>query len=150
MAEETTFRKLKKALIELLRGYPDYVFYGKIESYIKSGKGGVDLLHKHQIIEKLPVKEVKKLIDKMPQEEVNKLPLGKERFLLYRLAPKGVDLAISMINLEYSERVIEHSKQTLNYSKEMRFFTIAIIVLGALTLVLGALTFYFQFLRQVP
>ncbi len=144
MTEETTFRKLKKALLELLRGYPDYVFYGKIESYIKSGKEGVDLLHKHQIIDKLPIEEVKKLIDKMPQEEVNKLPLGNERFLWYRLAPKGIDLTISMINLEYSERIMEYSKQTLNYSKEMRFFTIAIIVLGILTLGLGALTFYFE------
>ena len=147
MVEETTFRKLKKALLELLKGYPDYVFYGKIESYIKSGKGGVDLLHKHQIIVKLPLKEVKKLIEKLPPEEFNKLPQGEARFLWYRLAPRGVDLAISMINLEYSERVIEHSKRILNYSKEMRFFTITIIVLAVLTLGLGALTFYFQFLR---
>lgn len=81
MVEETTFRKLKKALLELLRGYPDYVFYGKIESYIKSGKDGVYLLHKHQIIEKLPLEEVKKLIEKLPPEEVKKLPQGEARFL---------------------------------------------------------------------
>ena len=42
MKEETTFRSLKKALLELLRGYPDYVFWGKIESYLKSGEKGVD------------------------------------------------------------------------------------------------------------
>jgi len=30
MAEETTFENLKKGLLELLRGYPSYRFFGKM------------------------------------------------------------------------------------------------------------------------
>ena len=123
MIKETTFRRFRYALTELLNGYPDYVFYGKIESYIKSGKEGIDLLEKHQIIDKIPLEQVKKLIEKMPPEEVAKLPKGELRFLWYRLAPRGVDLAISAINLEHSE--------------EMRKFTIAVIVLTVLTFMVG-------------
>jgi len=148
MAEETTFRKLKKALLELLRGYPSYRFFGKIESYLKESHSSLSILKKDGIIEFASKKECEELNLKLTPEQWAQLKTeGKKEPIWYRLAPKGIDLAISMINLEYSERVIEHSKQTLNYSKEMRFFTITIIVLGILTLGLGALTFYFQFLR---
>ena len=148
MAEETTFRKLKKALLELLRGYPSYRFFGKIESYLKESHSSLSILKKDKIIEFASKKECEELNLKLTPEQWAQLKAeGKKEPIWYRLAPKGIDLAISMINLEYSERVIEHSKQTLNYSKEMRFFTITIIVLGILTLGLGALTFYFQFLR---
>jgi len=37
MEGETTFKKLKKGLLELLRGYPNYMFFGKIEFYLKDG-----------------------------------------------------------------------------------------------------------------
>ena len=127
MVEETTFEKLKKALLELLRGYPDYVFYGKIESYLKSGKWGVDLLSRHGIIEKLSIKEVKNHIKRLSPEEIKKLPQGEKRFLWYRLAPRGVDLAVSMRNLEHSEEIIKHSEETLNYSKETQHFTRVLI-----------------------
>ena len=135
-------------MIDLLRDYTQYIYFGKFESVFKeNGKKIVDLLVRHEIIEKIPKKEVKKRIETMTPEELEKLPRGKEKFIWYRLNPRGIDIAISLINLEYSEKVLEHSKQTLNYSKEMRFFTITIIVLAILTLGLGALTFYFQFLR---
>jgi hypothetical protein len=138
MAEETTFRKLRHALLELLKGYPEYMYWGKFESYLKSGKKGVEILHKHGIIEKIPLKEVKKKIKEMSEEELKKLPQGEDRFLWYRLTAKGVDLAISVINLEQSERVLEHSKRTLIYNESMRKFTIVVIVAT-----IGALIFSF-------
>ena len=37
MTEETTFRKLKKALIEMMRGYPEFGYFGKdFESYLRA------------------------------------------------------------------------------------------------------------------
>lgn len=130
MIEETTFRKLKKALIEMLRGYPEYGYYGKVEYFLKTREKAVDLLLNHDIIEELPKKEVEKL-------QINK---EEKNHRWYRLKPRGVDLAISMINLEHSEKV-------LRYSKEMRIFTITIIIFGILTFILTGLTFYFQFLK---
>jgi|SRR3989344_54728 len=144
----TTFRKFKGLMIDLLRGYPQYIYFGKFESVFKeNGKKIVDLLVRHDIIEKISKKEVEKRIKTMTSEELEKIPKGEEGFIWYRLCPRGIDIAISLINLEYGEKVLEHSKQTLSYSKEMRFFTVTIIVIAILTFGLGALTFYFQFLR---
>ena len=113
MAEKTTFRKLKSALIELMRGYPEYGFYGKLEYFLTNTREkSVDLLIRHEIIEELPREEV----EKMQVSEADK----KQRW--YRLAPRGVDLAISMINLEHSEKV-------LKYSETMKTLTIWIIML---------------------
>lgn len=110
MVDETTFRQLKKALLEMMRGYPEYDYYGKLEFFLKTGKHAVNILHKHEVIEKLSVKEVKKRIEKMTTEELQKLPQGGARFRWYRLKPRGVDMAISMINLEHSERVAKYTK----------------------------------------
>jgi hypothetical protein len=38
MVEDTTFRKLKKALLEMLRGYPEYGFYGKLDFFLPKTK----------------------------------------------------------------------------------------------------------------
>jgi len=144
----TTFRKFKGLILDLLRGYPEYVYFGKFESvFTENGEKIVDLLVRHEIIEKIPEKEVKKRIETLSSEELEKLPQGERRLLWYRLKPRGIDLAISTINLEYSEKIIEHSKQTLNYSRQMRNITIAIIFFGVLTFILGAINIYFQFFR---
>lgn len=146
--QETTFRKLKHALLELLRGYPIYRFFGKIESYIKESNSSLGVLKKDGIIEFASKKESNELNKKLTAEQWEMIKAeGKKEPVWYRLAPRGIDLAISMINLEYSEKMKWYSKQTLNYSKKMNIFTIVIIVFGVLTFILGALTFYFQFLR---
>src|SRR3989344_776901 len=124
----TTFRKFKELILDLLRGYPAYVYFGKFESiFTKNGEKVVDLLIRHDIIEQISKKEVQKRIETLTPEELGKLPQGERRFFWYRLKPRGVDLSISMINLDYSEKV-------LKYSKEMSKFTKVIIIatLGAL------------------
>ncbi|MFA5071012.1 MAG: hypothetical protein WC511_01420 [Candidatus Pacearchaeota archaeon] len=116
MGRETSFMRLKKAILELKDGYPEYVFYGKIEYFVKTGTNAVDILDKHEIIEKLPREEVVLRINNMSSEERARLPLGEDRYRWYRLTAKGIDLAISMINLDYSEK--------------MNLFTKIILLLG--------------------
>lgn len=107
----TTFRTLKWLIIDLLRGYPEYEYFGKFESvFKKSGKEVIEILSKDKVIELAPQKE---------GEPVR-----------YRLTPTGINLALSIINLDYSEKV-------LKYSKQMKGFTIAIIIVGVLTLGIG-------------
>jgi len=135
MVEETTFRKLKYALLELLRGYPAYRFFGKIESYLKDSQSSLEVLKEDGIIEFASKEESKELNKKLTAEQWAMLKSeGKKEPIWYRLASKGVDLAISMINLEHSEKIIEYSKRTLKYSERMKWFTITIIIFGALTL----------------
>ena len=115
-------------MLDLLRGYPEYEYFGKFESvFTKTGEKVVEILSQDKLIELSPIKE----------GEIKR----------YRLTPTGINLAISMINLNHSEKLIKQSEDVLTYSKEMRGFTIAVIVLAILTLGLGTLNFYFQFLR---
>ncbi len=112
----TTFRKFKGLMIDLLRGYPEYEYFGKFESvFAKTGEKVVEILSKDGLIELSHIKE------------------GETK--RYRLTPAGINLAISLINLEYSERV-------LKYSHEMRKFTIVVIIAS-----IGAL--YFAFAQAV-
>ena len=129
MTEETTFKRLRHALLELLKGYPEYMFWGKFESYLKSGRKSVEILDKHGIIEKIPLDEVKKKIDEMSEEEQKKLSLGEDRFLWYRLTAKGVDLAISVINLEQSDKVLIYAKETHHFTEVLIWFTTILILL---------------------
>ena len=127
----TTFRKFKDLMFDLLRGYPEYEYFGKFESvFPTTGKKVVKILIRQRVIEKIPIGEVKKQIEVMTPEELQKLPQGENKFLWYRLAPRGVDLAVSMVNLDYSEKMRRYSRQTLNYSKGMKTFTIIIIIFG--------------------
>ncbi len=43
MEEETTFDNLKKGLLELIKGYPDYVYFGKFEYFLKKGKSSIEV-----------------------------------------------------------------------------------------------------------
>lgn len=92
---------LKKAMLELFKGYPVFEYYGIFESYFGevSGKEVVRILEKDGFI------DVKIEENKQPQ---------------YKLTSKGIDLAVSMINLDYSEN--------------MHQFTVIIIVLTIITL----------------
>ena len=108
----TTFRKFKGLMLDLLRGYPEYEYFGKFESvFTKTGEKVVEILNKDKLIELAPRKE------------------GEP--IKYRLTPTGINLAISIINLEHSEKM-------LKYSEEMRRFTIVVIIAT-----LGALSFAF-------
>lgn len=93
--------KFKTAMLELLKGYPIYHYYGIFESYFADVPG-------HEVVNIL---------------EDDKLITVKRggRQPLYRLTKDGIDVAVSLVNLDYSEK--------------MHRFTIAIIVLTILTLI---------------
>lgn len=132
MVEKTSFEKLKEAIIDIKNYYPDGIVYGKLEAYFE-GRGYVlDLLIHHEIFELIP------------QSQIDILPISNEekRQRWYRLAKRGVDLAISMIHLESNEEMKK-------YSLEMRRFTIVMGVIGALALIIGIDTLIFQILQYL-
>ena len=115
----TTFRSFKALMIDLLRGYPEYEYFGKFESiFSRNGKRVVEILSNDKLIELSPQK--------------------KEDPVRYRRTPSGINLAISMINLEHSEKMVK-------YGRDMRTLTITTIILGMSALLLSMGTFCFQF-----
>ena len=105
------FVTLKKAMLELLKGYPIFRYYGIFESYF-GGVAGHDVV---KII------EGDGFIDVIRED-------GKQP--LYRITSKGIDLAISMINLDYSE-------ETSKYNNIMHRLTVWIIVLTVIMAIMG-------------
>ena len=97
-------------MIELFRGYPAYFYFGIFESYFGKEIGAI-------IVQTIKDDGLIKVVsEKQPAQ--------------YSLTPKGVDFAISMINLEHSEKMLKNSKRIKN-------LTIAIIFLSVLTLASG-------------
>jgi|SRR3989338_5386080 len=120
MEEETTFEKLKKGLFELLRGYPEYMFFGKIEYYLQSSQSSLKILEKDGIIEFASKKESKKLNEKLtPEQRVKLKAEGKKEPIWYRLASKGIDLAVSLTNADYSKKITEYNEELSRYQKEV-------------------------------
>ena len=89
----TSIKNLKTPMINLFGTYPVYQWYGIIETYFKGELGDevVDVLAKDGFI------EIKS----------NTQPRA------YRLTPKGIDFAISMINLDYSEKMDKLTKMIM-------------------------------------
>jgi len=99
--------KFKIAMTELLKGYPIFRYYGIFESYFGKIPGD----------EVVKIIEGDKLIDVIRKD-------GQP--LLYRLTPKGIDVAVSLINLDSNEEISR-------YNKTMKKFTIAIIIFAIIT-----------------
>ena len=138
MAEETTFRRLRHALLELLRGYPSYRFFGKIESYLKESQSSLLVLKKDGIIEFASKKESQALNKKLTEAQWTQLRAeGKKEPIWYRLTPKGVDLAMSMINLEYSDKVLRYAHETNIYNNRLRWVTAILAVFACASVLIG-------------
>lgn len=102
--------KFKGVMIELFKGYPGFQYFGIFESYFgkELGEEIVRILHQDKLLDIFPKKE-------------NEPPR-------YRLTGEGVNMAISMINLDYSEK--------------MHKFTIWIIMLTIITAIVGIIQIY--------
>ncbi len=107
--------KFKGVMIELFKGYPGFQYFGIFESYFgrELGEEIVRILHQDKLLDIFPKKE---------NEPIR-----------YRITGDGVNMAISMINLDYSEKT--HN------------FTRWIIILTLLTFLLGIGQIIFAYLQ---
>ena len=101
------FEVVRITLEELLKGYPAHVYYGIFEGRFKKGVGEevVRILEKHKLI------------------EFEEITINNQKVISYRLTPKGIDVAVSLAQLRYAER--------------MDYFTKVIIIFGVVALLVG-------------
>ena len=166
MVEETTFDKLKKGLFEMLRGYPNYSYFGKIEYFLQDGgqspladtETALKVLKKHDIIEFASKEEESKLTEQLPKEIRAQIKASGKKVIWYRLASKGIDLAVSLMNVDYSKKITEYNeelskyqKEILNYARETQEFnrrtqilTIIMVVLTAGLFIVGICQLFFK------
>jgi len=139
----TTFETFEELILDMLNGYPIWKYFGKFETVFKEhAEEAVKTLIRHEIIETIPIKEVKKIIESMPIEQLQKLRQDKYRFIWYRLAPRGVELAvalsnreISLTNLKISEKMSEYANETKDFTKTIKILTWVLTLFGFLTFV---------------
>jgi hypothetical protein len=93
----TTHKKFKTFMLNMFKGYPAYEYYGIIETYFpdKLGERVINVLEKDQLI------------------EVDKTRLPNK---YYRLAPRGIDVAVSFISLDYSQKMLNLTKAVIGLS----------------------------------
>lgn len=99
---------LKTPILNLYKTYPIYYSHGIIETYFEKGFA-------EEIVTKL---NEDGFIDIKP----NTFPRA------YRLTPKGIDLAISMINLKYNEQVLNYANKTNRLTDTIKFLTIILAI----------------------
>lgn len=110
----TMIRIVKGIMIDFFRGYPAWGYHGIIEGRFKENLGNIvrDKLENDLLIE-----------------------VDRTRILIrYRLAPKGIDFAISMINLDYGEKVLKYSKETHKFNRRIILLTTVLFIIGIGTL----------------
>lgn len=142
VGSETTFGKLKKGLLELVDGYPDYMFFGKIEYFLGTRETSIKVLAKDGIIQLASKKEEQELNKKLTQQQLDLLKKeGKTKpDYWYRLTAKGVDLANSMMGLQQSGRVLYYAQETHKFNRWIKWLTIGLFSIGITQLLLT----YFQ------
>lgn len=127
----TTFERLRSALINLLRGYPIYWYYGIIESYFEDNLGNqvVDVLGKDNIIE-IRINE-------------------KENRREYRLTERGVDVVTALLNQKHSEDVIEYNKKVLKHTERTQELNERMIYLTKILVVVSFGLLIFSFTQNL-
>lgn len=117
MTEKTTVEKFKKVMTEMYRGYPEYIYYGLFHDEFGAERASriITLLQDDDLI--------------IPGE-------NKDGFPSYKLTKKGVDFAIAMINLNFSEKIHIFNKRLYNYTTAIVILTVAMILVGLAQLIL--------------
>ena len=110
MTEETSFDRLKKVMLIMLKGYPEFEYYGKVEYFFtKNGDAILDILKDDKLI------ELRVVVD------------GQKR---YRLTPAGINLATSMINSDNSEKVLDYTNKTNIFTAKIKSYTLILILIA--------------------
>jgi len=113
--EKSSVRKFKEIMLDMFRGYPNYTYFGILEK--EYGKENIQ-----QILETL---------EKDGLIEIGQLKKDDKIFKpAYRLQINGINFAISMIQLDYAEKM-------QNLTSSMKFYTGAVVYL---TVVIALLT----------
>lgn len=106
------FEKVKEIMIDILRGYPAYIYWGIFEGRFEGNLGVI-------VAQKLLDDGIIELV-KDTKGNFIKDTQGKP---IYRLTPKGVEFAVSFRNLDYSEKTAKYSEKLSHYQKEVLKYT---------------------------
>jgi hypothetical protein len=116
LAKVEMIERIRKILMDFLRGYPAWRYYGIIEFYFKGelGKKIIQILKEHEVID---VEEEKGVT-------------------YYWLKPRGIEIAISLSNKRDSKRVLSFAEETSKFNRRIIFLTTGLFIIGIVQLIL--------------
>lgn len=88
------YEVVRITLLELLKGYPAHVYYGIFEGRFKKGIG----------------EEVVRILEEHKLLEFKDIVVNNQKVKSYRLTPKGIEVAVSLAQLKYAERMDAFTK----------------------------------------
>lgn len=99
------FEKIKEIMIDILRGYPAHIYWGIFEGRFEGNLGDI-------------------VRERLEEDGILKSEgFDSEKGHVYRLTPKGVGFAVSLRNLNYSEKIAKYSEELSHYEKEVLRYT---------------------------
>ena len=121
MAEKTTIEKFKKVMIDMYKGYPEYTYFGTFEK--EFGK-----------------RKAENIINKLKNEGIIHVDYDIENDkYYYELTKKGMDFAIAMVNLNFSQKTHIFNERIHIFTIVIIIFTIGMFVIGLAQLILSYL-----------
>ena len=87
------------------------------------------VLKKHNIIEFASKEEEGKFTEQLSKEIKAQIKASGKKIIWYRLAPKSIDLAMSLINLEHSKKVSKYAQETHYFTQTLIWFTKILVVI---------------------
>jgi hypothetical protein len=118
MVEKTTIEKFKKVMIDMYKGYPQYIYFGTFEK--EFGK-----------------KEAVKIIEKLNNDGLINVDYDiTNKAYYYELTSKGINFAIAMIQLNFSQKTHIFNQRIYLFTKVMVIFTMGVFFIGLIQLIL--------------
>lgn len=111
MLEKSTVNRFKRVMIEMYRGYPDYVFYGVLEDEFGKDRAS-------------------RMINLLKDDGLIIFGLNEKGFPSYKLTKKGVDFAIAMANLDFSQKTHYFTEILIWFTRILVVATIGMLVFG--------------------
>ena len=104
---------IRITMLELLRGYPAHLYWGIFEGRFDKGIG----------------EEVVKILDEHKLIETKTIQLSNELKNSYRLTPKGIEVAVSLAQLNYADKMDKFTKILILFGGATLFVALEQIIL---------------------
>lgn len=118
--DTTQIRKVKRVIIEMFRGYPSYIYWGFFEREFPK------ISEAETVIQLL---KFDGMLDIIKSNKTNERPY-------YRLTDKGINFAISMIQLDYNDKFYEYNKNLSLLTNILTWLTGGLFILGLIQIII--------------
>lgn len=109
MPEPTTFERFRKIMVEMYRGYPDYIFYGLFEDEFGSERAS-------------------RIIQILEDDGLIIYGLTEQGLPAYKLTQRGLEFVFSMMNVSLIQKTTKFNQVLSIFAKVLGYATIGLLI----------------------